>query len=624
MSDEIKVGRLLRDYQRADITLTRAAEADPLRLSFPASSEAEVERWFGTEVLRHDDKAVRMERIAGGAAPLLFNHDWSDPVGMVTAGRIKDGRLWVDAQLFATQRAGEVAKMIEGGLRNVSIGYEIEEMEEQDKGKRFVATRWLPLEVSIVTVPADASVGVGRSAEFEPKPVRVMRAESEPVAFATSVGSIGMSDQVAATGASVEAKPQADVSVVELETNRRKAIENLCKANNLDVRFASRWISGGASLEKVADEILKVLEERGRENPAAVAEIGLTDREVQQYSLFRMLAAVQSGDFTKAGFEKRCHEAVAANVMKSLGRGAQAENNIFVPAELLKARRDVQRRDLTAASASGGGYLVETQNMSFIELLRNRSVLMNMGATRMQGLVGNVAVPRQTGAATANWMSAEAGTGAAYSDQTFGQLALSPKTVVAGTKISRQLQLQSDPSAESLVMMDLAAQVALAVDSAGLSGSGASGQPTGIINTGSIGGFTGTSITYALLLNSQEDLALANTLNANCGYVSHPAATSILMTRQRFSSTDTPLWEGNMLDGRCVGFRAMSSNQMPSSRLLFGDFAQCVIAEWGVLELAVNPVENFLAGIIGVRAMYSIDIGVRYAGAFSYASNNVT
>jgi hypothetical protein len=79
-----------------------------------------------------------------------------------------------------------------------------------------------------------------------------------------------------------------------------------------------------------------------------------------------------------------------------------------------------------------------------------------------------------------------------------------------------------------------------------------------------------------------------------------------------------------MLDGQCLGFRGMSSNQMPASRLLFGDFAQVVVGEWGVLELAVNPVENFLAGIIGLRAMYSVDVGVRYAGAFSYASNNVT
>jgi len=106
--------------------------------------------------------------------------------------------------------------------------------------------------------------------------------------------------------------------------------------------------------------------------------------------------------------------------------------------------------------------------------------------------------------------------------------------------------------------------------------------------------------------------------------VSHPLATELLMTRQRFASTDTPLWTGNMLNGQCIGYRAMTSNQMPASRLLFGDFSQVVVGEWGVLELAVNAAENFLAGIIALRAMYSVDIGVRYSGAFSYAANNLT
>lgn len=625
-SDDIKLGRLARDHAGVPITITREADAGPVRLTFPLSSEAPVERWFGTEVLAHSDKAVRMDRLAAGAAPLLFNHNWDDPIGMIDGARLEGGRLVVDAHLFDTPRAREVATMIDGGLRNVSVGYEILEMTEDAKRNTYTATSWMPLEGSIVTVPADVSVGIGRQADDQAKPVRIVRAAppSQPAAPAAPQGEAMSAETIAtAAGASAETKAP-DLSVVELEQRRKKAIENLCKANNLDVRYASRWISQGTSLEQVSDEILKVLEERGRENPAQVADIGLTSREVEQYSLFRMMSAVLSGDYSKAGFERRCHEAVAANVMKSLGRSAQAENNIFVPAEVLKARRQVARRDLTVGTPANGGFLVETANMSFIELLRNRSVLMNMGATRMSGLVGNVAIPRQTGAATANWMSAESGTGAAYTDQTFGQLTLNPKTVVAATKISRQLQLQSDPSAESLVMADLAAQVALAVDSAGLQGTGLSGQPTGIINTGSIGGFTGASITYALLLNSQTDLALANTLSESCGYVSHPSATEILMTRSRFSNTDTPLWEGNMLDGRCLGFRAMSSNQMPTSRVLFGDFAQCIIGEWGVLELAVNPVENFLAGIIALRAMYSVDIGVRYAGAFSYASNNVT
>src|SRR5512139_55178 len=102
MSDEIKIGRLARDMSATAIEVRRADDGKRVTLSFPASSEAPVERWFGTEVLSHKSGAVRMERLEAGAAPLLFNHDWSDPVGVIHGARIDGGRLCVDAQMFST------------------------------------------------------------------------------------------------------------------------------------------------------------------------------------------------------------------------------------------------------------------------------------------------------------------------------------------------------------------------------------------------------------------------------------------------------------------------------------------------------------------------------------------
>ena len=104
-----------------------------LAASFPASSEEPVDRWFGTEILSHDASAVRSARMDGGAVPLLFNHNWNDPIGMVDRGSLRDGRLYVDAHLFATDRAAEVSRMIDGGLRNVSIGYQVHSYDEDVK-----------------------------------------------------------------------------------------------------------------------------------------------------------------------------------------------------------------------------------------------------------------------------------------------------------------------------------------------------------------------------------------------------------------------------------------------------------------------------------------------------------
>jgi len=625
MTDQIKVGRLLRDYQRADITITRAEDSKPTRLSFPASSEAAVERFFGTEVLSHDAKAVRLARVAGGAAPLLFNHDWSDPVGMVTGGRVEGGRLWVDAQMFDTARAAEVAKMIDGGLRNVSIGYEIHEMTEDSKRSRYTATDWEPLEVSIVTVPADASVGVGRSNESDLKSVRVVRPASEPAARAALPGEPIMAENQAAAGQAV-AEPKIVItedhsnrpSIAQLEQTRQQAIRNMAKSSQCDDRYVERWIKDGASLERVAEDLLEIMKQRS--DSQAATFLDMPKREVGDYSLMRALRAAASKDWTKAGLELEANK----ELTKRLQRLPKADTAFFVPLDvMMRGRAERQKRDMTSAGASGSNYLVATENRpgSFIELLRNTSVGLRMGVTPLRGLMGNVTIPKMTAGNTAYWLSDE-NTAITESQPTLGQLSLAPKNVAALTELSHQLMQQSSPDAEQLVMDSIARDIGLAVDVGILRGSGSAGQPTGIATTGSIGAFTGGSLAAAGVLDAQADVAAANALNPGCGYVTTPAVAALLMARPELPSTGTTrLWQGNMRDGSIFGMPAMSSAQMSTATMLFGWWPSVVLAEWGVLELMTNPFSDFTRGLTAVRGWYTCDVGVRYAGAWSYSSS---
>lgn len=633
MTEPIKLGRLQRDLQRAEITITRAADAGaPLRLSFPASSEAEVERWFGTEVLSHEAQAVRMDRIAGGAAPLLFNHDWNDPVGMVTGGRIAGRRLMVDAQMFATERAAEVAKMIEGGLRNVSIGYEIDEMTEDSKAQRYTATRWTPLEVSIVTVPADASVGIGRASDDQQaKPVRIVRTVNEPAARAASTGDASMADQSTAAGTPT-AEPKIVITEdhsnrptpVQLEQTRKQAIRNLAKANQCDERYVDHWISTGASLETVADDLLKIQQERG--DKGARTFLDMTPKETQRYSLMRALRAAQNRDWTKAGLELEANKEIS----KRLSKLPRAETAFFVPLDVMMRDRNPNQgyavRDMTAAGVSGSNYLVGTNLMpgSFIDLLRNTSVALRMGVRRMSGLVGNVTIPKMTAGNTAYWLADET-TQITESQPTIGQLSLAPKNVAALTELSHQLMQQSTPDAEQLVLDSIARDIALAVDVGILRGSGASGQPTGIATTGSIGSVSGTSFytnAQARILEFQSDVADNNALLPGFGYVTTPTVAANLMNKAELASTGTTrLWQGNMSEGSLFGYPAMSSAQMSSATMLAGWWPSVILAEWGVLELMTNPYSDFTRGLSAVRGWYTCDVGVRYAGAWSYASS---
>lgn len=628
MSDDIKAPLLGRDGMGVSIEV-RKDEDKTVRLSFPASSENPVERWFGEEILSHDSKAIRMDRIKRGAMPLLFNHNWDEPVGVVDGARVVDNRLVVDAHLFATARAQEIGAMVEGGLRNVSIGYRLHVVEEDKKAARFTATDWEPFEVSIVTVPADPTVGIGRALGGDEIEVRMVRTVSEtPASTAAIKGGTKVSDESnAAAGENAEKKGpviaagEQRSNPVELETKRKQAIRNLCVAYKLDERYERAWVEEGADMNKVSEDIMAIVKARNSRDESSRTFLDLDKADVRKYSLMRALRSAANNDWKDAGLELECNNEIS----KRLDRTPKSRAAFFVPLDkMMQSLPNTGRRDMTVAGASGSNYLVGTDNQpgSFIDLLRNTSVALRMGVTKLSGLKGHVTIPKMTAGNTAYWLSDE-NTAITESQPTIGQLSLSPKNVAAITEVSHQLLSQSTPDAETLLMSSIARDIGLAVDVGILRGSGSSGQPTGIVNTASIGAFTGTSLASPGVLNAIADVGAANALFPGCGFATTHAVAALLMDRPNVSSaTDgTPLWQGRMEEGTIRGYPAMASGQMSSATALFGWWPSVVLAEWGVLELMINPFSDFTRGLSAVRGWYSCDVGVRYAGAWSYASS---
>lgn len=563
-------------------------ETRTVELAF--SSEAPYRRWWGIEILDHSPGAMNMDRLKAGG-PLLCDHDTCDQIGVIESVRIDVDRVGRAVVRFGkSARADEIFRdVVDGIRRNVSVGYSIDDMVLEAKSgdeETYRVTRWTPYEVSLVSVPADLTVGVGRAAD--------------------PAQEIKMS-QVETPAAPVDvAKIQAEARTAE----QKRAAEIIAIGEQFALQgMAAEALRSGEPVDAFRSKVMEKLASRPLPNPTA--EVGLTGGEKQRYSVLRALRALVDKDWTNAGFERECHQAI----LKRAGIAEAPNNGFYVPYE-------IQQRDLTATTGNAGGYVVATDNLagSFIDLLRNRAVVAQLGATMMTGLVGNVTIPKQTAAGTAYWLTNEA-TAITESQMTLGQLALSPKNVGAYTELSRQLMLQSSPAADALVMNDLARVLALAIDLAALEGSGASGQPTGISQTAGIGSVTGTSIDYAKVLEFQTDVAGGNALAANCAYVTTPSVAALLKQRVAFSSTASPLWEGGILDGNMQGFRAVATNSVTAASMVFGDFSQVVIGEWGMLELALNPYANFAAAISGIRAIQTVDIGIRQAGAFSRATS---
>lgn len=626
---EVREAAFFRDatFDRASVN----AEKRTVEVAF-SSEDKLVDRWYGAERLSHSAGAVDLSRLSSGRANLLVNHDRNDWVGVIESARIDDqavGRAVV--RFGSSPRAEQVFQDVRDGiLTSTSVGYRAIEAKlarSSDEGDEYLITRWMPYEISLVTVPADETVGVGRAADIPPavpansQEKREMQGNNPAGNAAASVTennpAIAAAQAALGQGAPTE-------RVLAYETERKEGIANLCRINNIDDRTRDLWITSGASMHQVSNDLLRLLEERGKNAPNVQSRLGLSQKETRQFSLSRAILACAMGNWSQAGFEAECSRAIAQKLQR-----APEPNRLFVPMEVReRAHRTpvedlayaLMKRDLTVASSSAGGYLVETANVEFIELLRNRSVLFNMGARRLSGLTGNVSIPKQTGAGTAVWLANEAST-VTESQQTFTQIAMTPKTVGGYTEISRLLLMQSSPDAEGLVMLDLATVVALAVDLAGLNGSGSSGQPTGILQTSGIGSVTGASMDYADIVEFQTDVFAGNALFDSSGYVTTGAVAGLLKQRVKFSSTASPIWNGRLEMADVDGYRGMASNQMPSATMIFGAFGEVIVAEWGVLELEVNPFANFQAGIIGVRALETVDIGVRYPTAFSAASS---
>jgi HK97 family phage major capsid protein len=357
------------------------------------------------------------------------------------------------------------------------------------------------------------------------------------------------------------------------------------------------------------------------------SRLGMSPREAKRYSLFkaiRALAYAANGATSRyveeAAFEYECSREVG----KRLGR--EMTSSMLIPSEVLQRPLgdggDAAMRALATSPGGKGGYLVGVEQMGFIDILRNRSVAMTMGARVLSGLQGNVAWPRQTGKVTITWQAGD-NTTVTSTDQTLGQSSLTPKTCIAITDVSLQLLQQASPSAEAFVTADLASSVAIdGVDNSVINGTGGA-QPLGIKSTpGVTTGQDASSCSYAKALAFVSTAGSANAIRAAPGWVTNSAGAVALMQRQRFTSTDTPIWEGNASDGTLVGYRSMSSEQLAAGNLIFGSWDEVVIGEWGILELSTdNGGTRFNSATVGIRAIWMVDVLLRHPQCFVVSTN---
>lgn len=599
---------LMRDLEGQ--TYRRAAQLDGSAISeertmeFSFSSEYPVQRYFGNEVLSHERGAVDLSRLADGA-PLLFNHDTSRVVGVVERAWL-DGdkkRGMVSVKFSRNAFAQEVmADVADGVLRNVSVGYSINQMEERSGD--FVATSWSPYEVSIVGVPADPTIGIGRSLEADG--AATAATQTQPLNPPMEDTSLDLE--------AVRAQAAAD------ERSRVASITALCREHKAD-DLAQGLIERGASEADAMKDVLAAIGKRSAKQHAAPAaavqpiggsaDIGMSASEVRSFSFQRAINALANPNnreaWEAAAFERECSEAAQQ-------RAGKPSQGIMVPSDVLRGQRD-----LLVGTATAGGNLVSTdlRTGDFIDLLRNRLALANVGATVLNGLQGNVSIPRQTSAASAFWVGENAAP--TESQQAFDQISMTPKTIGAFVDYSRKLLLQGSIDVESMIRNDLARVLSLEIDRAGIYGTGSTNQPLGLTNTTGLGSqtITGTG-TFAQYVEMETKVSVANADVASMYYIINATSRGALKTTEK--SAGGTVGNFALMDDTLNGYPVVVTNQLGTNDCLFGDFSQMILGLWSGLDLKVDDITGATAGTVRVIALQDLDFAVKQPGAFVFGT----
>jgi HK97 family phage major capsid protein len=287
---------------------------------------------------------------------------------------------------------------------------------------------------------------------------------------------------------------------------------------------------------------------------------------------------------------------------------------------------------LKATVDAAGGYTVDTEMMGLIPTLRNQMVAMRAGARLMPGLIGDVAFPRRATDSVATWRS-EGGV-ATQSDPTYEQMTLSPKRLTTYTEFTHQFLRQSTLDVEMEIQDVLYYAIANALDKAVFTGSGTSNQPTGLfassINNGDHGS-NGTALNWANLVKLEQMVAEDNGLTESAAYVTNPTAASVMKQTLKTTYQGGFLWD-QLADpvapfGRINGYPAYSSNIIPNnltrgsgtnlSAVVFGNFADILIGQWGAIDLIVNPYSKDTYGVVRVVIAGYYDMGIRHVESFA-------
>lgn len=586
-----------------------ASRADQNRRTVPAviSSEYPVERSGYTEVLLHGAENVDLSR---APLPLIESHDGHRlNIGLVDNLRVIGGKLRGEIVFGNSPRANELWPDVQAGIvRNLSIGYEITDFRE--RGTTLEAVRWRPYETSLVSIPADPTAGTYRS-------LHTMLDHDDGLPAADAGERLSRSQRRAmSTPTAAELAEKAERDRVSEITAGADALAKYDGVRDVAAEaIRSGWTMDqfrAKALETVTTKPLASphLFERGY-MPSGMNRGGSSENK---YSLARAIRGVIDPRSVDDGYERECSQELA----RQHGRNPKG---FYMPLGRLSER---------VFSVSGTPSMVGTEHLGseFIDVLRARSFVMQLGTRLLSGLTQDVSIPRLTSGASSGWIAGDGADGLTPSDPSLDSVTLTPKAVGALTVLSRKMILQGDPDSENMVRNDLASLIAVELDRAAINGSGTSNQPLGVAGVPGI--LTGTyplaGPDFASIVAMEGKLASNNADLGSLAYLTAPVLAATLKSTQKASTSSEFIWSAgrDRGTGEMNGFPAFATSNMVADKILFGNWSDLLMGLWGAIDIEVDPYYDFAKGSIAVRVLAYVDFAVRHPKSFVLYSRSAT
>ncbi|EJL2296151.1 phage major capsid protein [Escherichia coli] len=602
------------------------------------------------EILVHTPEAVDLSRLNNNA-PLLFNHNFDNHIGVVCDARIDAdnvGRALVKFSKHGTLANDIRNKVIEGTMEKISVGYDIKEYQIDYAKGQLIVTKWAPFEISFVTVPADDSVGLNRSLntitvnleakrDMTKEQIEEIKEEQEPA-------------QVEETPVEENKEPEVE------ETQERQVEENKEDENLEDGKDAKHpeSVDDDSSTVREAEEVkeereaapveeekIEEVAERSEEDELEIREIArelnineddeefkraLANKEItpeafRTKALNKIATAQRNNeqqikdskmektfdlnnvirslvDGAALGANEAEYSAMAAGAAMQRGRAARG-GSVFVPAAAMRAAAAGNTKaDLTAITDE------KLLTESYIEMLMPESVLGRLGVTVYSGLTAPTAIPKMTKSSVDAFGFVDENGAAPEGKAEFANVKLSPKTFAGGNPISRQ-SIKTVPGIATLITDHINQAVRIKLEQLILSDKDNERGPAGLVKQ-----LVDASRVTKKAAFSYKDFLKEIAALTDAGVPAQ--AIKFAMSGATAAELESTLKDNGVSgyiieNGKLAGYDVVTSGVIPADHIVLGDFSGITIGEWGGLELDMDDTTYRAQSAIVPRIWVDLD-----------------